>query len=459
MSRNWALLRSALPFAAVVAFAAVLAACGGGGGGGGGGTGGPPPPTPTPTPKPVTCLFEHVAKVMASWVAPWPNHAPALSRRIGPGPAVRVCGNSGPGHMRCLAWKRTDLASPAVISGYTPSDLQAAYNLPSKTAGFFQTIAIVDAYDDPKAESDLKIYRSTFSLPPCTTANGCFLKVNQSGAPSPLPTTDPAPCGGVTGCWEEEEALDVDMASAVCPNCHILLVEADGPAGTGQLYTAVDSAATKCAATEISNSWNGGEYSTESSDDVHFNRPGIPITFASGDGGYPGGYPTASQFVTAVGGTTLNNAGMVSQSETAWSLTGSLCSAFIPQPIWQSSLAVVIAHPGACGKRINNDVSAVGDPNTGVAVYNTFGGDPGWLVFGGTSVATPIIAGVYALAGNGGSIVDGSYSYSHTSSLHDVTTGNNEPCPSPQHLSYVCNSVAGYDGPTGNGTPNGVGAF
>jgi subtilase family serine protease len=349
-----------------------------------------------------------------------------------------------------------------VISGYTPSQLQAAYNLPSSTSGFFQTIAIVDAYDDPKAESDLAFYRSTFALPPCTTANGCFLKVNKDGATTPLPGTDPSSCTSVNGCWEDEEALDIDMASAICPNCHILLVETQSAAGKGELYTGDDSAATKCAATVISNSWNGSEYSGENLDDVHFTHPGIPITFASGDNGYPGGYPTASQHVTAVGGTRLCAPPFPAvcggtPSETAWPGTGSLCSQFIPQPAWQSSLAVVIAHPTVCTMRINNDVSAVADINTPVAVYSTYQ-RPGWLAFGGTSVATPIIAAVYALAGNGGSINDGSYSYSHAG-LHDVTAGNNEPCGAGLVGSYVCNALAGYDGPTGNGTPNGVGAF
>jgi hypothetical protein len=195
----------------------------------------------------------------------------------------------------------------------------------------------------------------------------------------------------------------------------------------------------------------------ETTDDVHFTHPGIPITVASGDNGYPGGYPTASQHVTAVGGTHLVNPGMPSQAESVWSGTGSLCSVYIAQPAWQSSLAVVIANPTVCTMRINNDVSAVGDPATGVAVYSTYQ-HTGWLVFGGTSVATPIIAGVYALAGNGGSIVDGSYSYSHAG-LHDVISGANSPCGAPFTGTYVCKAGAGYDGPTGNGTPNGVGAF
>ncbi|HZV79591.1 MAG TPA: S8 family serine peptidase, partial [Candidatus Binatus sp.] len=414
---------------------ATLVAFGCAGGGGGGTTGGGPAiqaPTPTPTPKPVSCLLAHLMHATAAWVAPRPSKPAAITTKIGPGPARRVCGYAGPGQMRCMAWKRTDLAlSPPVNPpGYGPADLQAAYNLPSQANGTFQTVAIVDAFDDPNAESDLAFYRTTFSLPPCTTANGCFLKVNQDGATSPLPSTDPSPCSSPQGCWEEEEALDLDMVSAVCPNCHIVLVEANGQNGAGDLYVAENSAAQKCAATEISNSWNGAEYPGEQNDDVNFNHPGVPITFASGDSGYPGGYPTASTLVTAVGGTTLSNAGKATQTETAWLDSGALCSRYIAQPSWQSNVPTVVNNPGVCTMRINNDVSAVGDPNTGVAVYTTFGGDPGWLVFGGTSVSTPIIAAVYALAGNGASIHDGSYSYSHTSSLTDIFAGSITPCPS-----------------------------
>src|SRR5271165_170170 len=465
------MISSRLAILRLTALVAVLAlgAIGGACGGGGGTSMGPPPPpptsTPTPTPKPVNCLVAHAAHAMAAWVGVRPTKPAAIPRRLGSGPAVHVCGNAGPGYMRCMAWKRTDWASPAIPGGYGPSDLQGAYNLPSGTNGVGQTVAVVDAYDDPKAEADLGVYRSTFSLPACTTANGCFLKVNQSGGTSPLPVPDPMPCSGPMGCWEEEEALDIDMVSATCPNCHILLVETDSPNNT-DLYAGEDAAATKCGANEISNSCSGGEYASEATDDVHFNRPGIPITVASGDSGYPGGYPAASQYVTAVGGTTLcttsNTSGPCNgtPSETVWKLTGSLCSIYINQPSWQSNSPTVMNNSGVCSMRINNDVSAVADTATPVAVYTTFGSDHGWLGFGGTSVATPIIAGVYALAGNGTSIHDGSYSYSHTSSLHDITSGNNDPCGlPPANNSYVCTAGAGYDGPTGNGTPNGVGAF
>ena len=132
---------------------------------------------------------------------------------------VQVCGAASPGHARCLAI-RADAAglTPSVPGGYGPSDLQSAYKLPSATAGSGQTVAIVDAFNDPKAESDLGVYRSTFGLSPCTTANGCFGKVNQSGG-----TTYPLSDIG----WSQEISLDLDMVSAICPKCHIWLVEAN----------------------------------------------------------------------------------------------------------------------------------------------------------------------------------------------------------------------------------------
>jgi subtilase family serine protease len=356
-----------------------------------------------------------------------------------------------------MSWIRTDILRPQLPSGYGPAALQAAYNLPSSTNGAGKTIAIVDAFDDPNAEADLAVYRSTFGLPACTTANGCFLKVNQNGVAGNYPTPD--------ANWAAEESLDVDMASAICPKCNIVLVEAND--NSGNLYIAENTAAGLCAASVISNSWSGGEYSGETFDDLtYFDHPGVPMTFASGDGDYPGGYPAAGKFVTAVGGTTLKNAGLGTQSETVWSHggfgTGSLCSLYVSQPAWQTALGVT--YTSVCNMRIENDVAAVGDPSTGVAVYDTYPSG-GWAVYGGTSVATPIIASVYALALNTSSINDGSYSYSHTGSLHDVLTGSNGPCtPTPPYIidftgTFICNAGAGFDGPTGNGTPNGVGAF
>jgi subtilase family serine protease len=433
-------------------------------GGGGGGSAVQPTPevrNPTPTPSISSCasLKSSIARsaliVRPSWRA-------AIPARIGPGPAERVCPYGGPGHMRCLAWLRTDVTHESTPFGYGPTDLQSAYDLASASAsdGAGQIVAVVDAYDDPNAESDLATYRQTFALAACTTTNGCFLKVNESGNTSPLPGTDS------TGGWEAEESLDVDMVSAVCPNCKIVLVEASTD-NNSDLYTAEDTAVSTCGAGEISNSWNGSEYSGETGDEVYFDHPGVMITVASGDMGYDNpneGYPATSQFVTAVGGTTLTNNG-ISWTETVWndgvvdgtlSATGSRCSQYIAQPSWQKNLGS--AYTNVCGKRIDNDVAAVADPDTGVATFDSFGGKMGclsWCVSGGTSVATPIIAAVYALAGNGASLTYGSYSYSNQSFLRDITTGSNGSCGG----TYLCNAETGYDGPTGNGSPQGIGAF
>lgn len=354
---------------------------------------------------------------------------------------ARVCPSAAPGSARCHSLVRVDNAGNPLATtapnGYGPADLQAAYALAS-SGGTGQTIAIVDAYDDGNAESDLAVYRSTYGLPPCTTANGCFRKVDQTGG-----TKYPRGDGG----WGQEISLDLDMASAICPNCHILLVEASSNS-FANLSAAVDEAAA-LGANVISNSYGGSEYSGEVTAQSHYNHPGVAITVSSGDNGYGVEFPAASQYVTAVGGTTLNPAANARGfSETVWSGAGSGCSAYISKPSWQTD--------AGCAKRTVADVSAVADPNTGVAVYDTYRQHPGgWLVFGGTSVAAPIIASVYALAGNASATVSGSYPYSHASSLFDVTSGSNGSCGG----SYLCTGGTGFDGPTGLGTPNGVGAF
>jgi subtilase family serine protease len=320
-------------------------------------------------------------------------------------------------------------------SGFGPADLRAAYSITSNGSSA-QTIAIVDAYDDPNAESDLAVYRSQFGLAACTTANGCFRKVDQDGGTN-YPRGDMG--------WAEEISLDLDMASAICPNCRILLVEARTNAFTN-LAAAVDRAAA-LGATVISNSYGGSEFSSETSYEGHYNHPGIAITVSTGDNGYGVEFPAASRYVTAVGGTSLKKSGS-SYSETAWDGAGSGCSAYIAKPSWQTD--------AGCTKRTVADVAAVADPNTGVAVYDTYRLHPGgWLVFGGTSVSAPLIGAVYALAGNTAGLTYGSYAYAHTSSLNDVVSGNNGKCGG----SYLCTAVSGFDGPTGLGTPKGTGAF
>jgi subtilase family serine protease len=322
-------------------------------------------------------------------------------------------------------------------AGYHPADLQSAYKLPSSSAGSGQTVAIVDAYDDPNAEADLGVYRSTFGLSACTTNNGCFSKVNQTGGKTP-----PSPDAG----WSEEISLDLDMVSAVCPNCHILLVEANSNSFS-DLGTAVNEAA-KLGANAISNSYSGSEFSGEGSiQSSYYTHNGVAITASSGDGGYGVGIPAGFNTVTAIGGTSLNHASNArGWKETVWSGAGSGCSAYISKPSWQKDKG--------CSRRTVADASAVADPNTGVSVYDTYQ-QSGWLVFGGTSVSSPMLASVFALAGNASSINTG-YLYSHhKGNFYDVTSGSNGSCGG----SYLCTGKKGYDGPTGWGTPKGVGGF
>jgi subtilase family serine protease len=372
----------------------------------------------------------------------------ALAEPPGPGHSGRdhraACAGPLPtGAARCDAQLVTSANGQPLLTsgpaGYGPTDLQSAYNLTSasSTNGGSQTVAIVDAYNDPNAEADLGVYRSQYGLPPCTTANGCFRKVDQNGGSS-YPAAD--------GGWSQEISLDLDMVSAICQKCKILLVEANS-SYFSDLAAAVDKAAA-LGATEISNSYGGSEYSTEVADQSHYNHPNVDVTVSSGDSGYGPQFPAASQYVTAVGGTTLNRASNSrGWSESAWSGAGSGCSAYIPKPSWQTD-------PG-CARRTIADVSADADPNTGVAVYDSFSyqNSVGWMVFGGTSVASPILASVDALAGgrSPGSTY-GSFPYSNPSWFWDVVGGGNGSCSA----TYLCTAVAGYDGPTGVGTPDGT---
>ncbi len=322
--------------------------------------------------------------------------------------------------------------------GYGPASLQAAYHLPASMAGAGQTIAIVDAYDLPTAEADLATYRAEYGLPACTSASGCFRKVNQSGG-----TTPPAADVG----WGEEIALDLDMVSAGCPKCSIILVEAASEFMPD--LGAAENTAVRLGATAVSNSWGGDEYPSETADDLYyFNHPGVAITFSAGDSGYGMEYPAASPRVIAVGGTSLTAAaGIRGYAETAWSGSGSGCSVYEPKPAWQTD--------SGCTRRSVNDVSMVADPNTGVAVYDSTPGG-GWMVFGGTSAAAPLVAASYELSRTApAAATPAATLYTHPAAFFDVTSGTNGSCVA----SYLCNSRSGYDGPTGLGTPNGIAAF
>jgi hypothetical protein len=352
--------------------------------------------------------------------------------------AVDFCGPVLPGFMHCDAMKvkRHGVVAHRSTLGdipYGPADLQDAYGLTSTAAsyGADQTVAIVDAYDLPSAESDLAIYRSHFGLPACTTANGCFKKVNQSGVAGSYPAADSG--------WGGEIALDLDAVSAVCPNCHILLVEANSPS-TSNLAAAVNRAAAM-GATQISNSYGGSEGAYEASYESSYNHPGVAVTVSSGDDGYGVEYPAASRYVTAVGGTSLyKDSSTRGWSETAWDGAGSGCSGYIPKPSWQTDTS--------CAMRAVSDVSAVADPDTGILTYDSYGtGGYPWQQVGGTSLASPVVAATYALTGS--AAATGGLAYSNPTWFNDVTSGSNGSCT----FTYLCSAGLGYDGPTGMGTP------
>ena len=362
-------------------------------------------------------------------------------------PTVRdVCGAAKPGYARCMAEVRTDVHSThaaALPPGFGPADLQAAYKLPA-TGGANQTVAIVDAGDDPTAEADLAAYRATYGLPACTTANGCFRKVNQSGTASPTP-----PDQG----WGIEISLDVDMVSASCPLCHILLVEGTTP--TSQDLAASVDTAVRLGATEVSNSYGATEGNGIQAWAADYAHPGVAIFASSGDSGYQiATVPASYSTVVSVGGTSLTkDSSARGWSEKAWVAAGSGCSAWIDKPAWQTD-------PN-CPGRMVSDVSADADPNTGPAVYDTDPNDgtPGWLIVGGTSASSPFLAGVVAQAGNPAKFPNASalYAPSAAAGLNDVVSGHTagRDCGGD----YQCNAGPGYDGPTGMGTPNGLSAF
>jgi hypothetical protein len=340
--------------------------------------------------------------------------------------------------------------SPALFGdgkegGYSPEDLRGAYNLPSTSVGSGQTVAIVDAFDDPNAESDLKTYRAQYGIAECTTANGCFRKVNESGETSyPEASAE----------WSPEISLDLDMVSAICPNCHILLVEAANDLSSN--FANAEDEAAKLGATEISNSFAGATLSEPPEFAAAYDHPGIPITAAGGDHGFGVESPASNPHVIAVGGTTLvpakNSRGW---SETVWfehegAGTGSGCSEEA-KPAWQTD--------AGCPFRTNNDVAAVADPNTPVSVYDSYKpeGHSPWRLLGGTSVATPIVAAAMALSTPYTRTLEGAKSlYLEADgvpgggALNDIVSGSNGTCGN-----YLCEAGPGYDGPTGVGSLDG----
>lgn len=392
-----------------------------------------------------------------------------------------ACAQPPPGGARCLAMRlvlgaqsqsaaagRSALAGATVnkkpYAGFlTPQLLHEAYGLPTETAaGATQTIAVVDAFNDPTAEADLAVYDQQFGLGPCTSENGCFEKVNQEGKASPLPADE--------GGWASEISIDVQMARAICQSCHILLVEADSEEFS-DLGTAVDTAA-RLGASEISNSYGATEQPAYEADAADYDHPDVPVLVSAGDCGYDNAFcpeePVGANFpadypdVVSVGGTTLKEQSGKWVS-TLWEEGGSGCSDLFSAPLWQSAVAGFSA-TGCGGDRAVADVSAIANPNTGVDVYDSTPEEPGakntgWGVWGGTSVASPILAGEFGLAGGANGVsYPGQTLYDHagqSGAFYDVLSGANGECAKAS----ICEARSGYDGPSGLGSPTGLEAF
>jgi hypothetical protein len=386
-------------------------------------------------------LFTAVASIAALFVPLVPAvaaPAPPAPPTAAPAP-VSLC-EPTPGSVACMAEEApvAPAATPGRLNAYGPADLKAAYDIPASTTN--ATVAIVVAYAAPSVEADLGAYRAFYGLPACTIANGCLSVLNQRGAASPLPTTTNAG-------WETETALDVQMVSAVCPSCRIMLMLADSDNGKN-MHDAVLAAVAK-GAQFVSMSWGAPEFS--GMDRFGFDTPGVAFVAASGDNGYGTAWPAVDSNVVSVGGTSLTRSTTTARgfTEKVWGTsasngTGSGCSAYVPKPSWQTT--------SLCGSaRAMNDVAVVGDPSTGVAVYL----HGSWRKMGGTSAGAPIVAAMYALAGSPSTTVaPPSYPYANRSHFLDITQGSNGDCGSA-----VCNAASGWDGPTGVGVPQGVGGF
>lgn len=370
-------------------------------------------PSPTPSPNVVAGLVSAVTDLTCGVTAGVTCHV--LS---GTGPQGLPAGTAA-----------------SALPGLHPADLQDAYALPSDSAGAGQTIGIVVAYDDPSLESDLDIYRAKFGLPACTSRNGCFKKIGL-GLLGTLLAGNQA--------WGQEASIDTQVASAVCPRCKLVVVEATSDAPAALLAAAKTAVAN--GATVVSNSYSLDEDAAES--DASY-AIGVPFVFGSGDAGAGAQWPAASSHVIAVGGTSLTRDGSArGWSETVWSGTGGGCSAYVAKPAWQTDRG--------CANRTANDIAAFADPNPGVAVYDSYlSRSAGWRTYGGTSVAAPIVAGAIALAGNGRSVLqNAAHIYAHASALNPVTAGRNGAC-----ADYLCVAGPGYSAPAGNGSPNGIGAL
>lgn len=380
----------------------------------------------------------------------WPSSLGAYPSTLS---AYAAC-ESKSGQAQCHSQWRSDIATNAnpftpasQIQGYQPDDLQNAYDVPWHAAnkGGDQTIGIVVAYHDPNLSAALNVYRNTFGLPRCTANNDCLTVAwngsngSGNGWNNGWNTTPPP---SFNQGWAIEEELDVEMASAICPNCNILVSEA-ADASLQNLASAVTLAVNQ-GATEVSNSYSVPETSDMAQYASAYKANGVPMTVSAGDRGYGPGFPATLSTVTAVGGASLVNSNG-NWGEAVWPGTGSGCSSFVQKPSWQTDTG--------CSNRTANDLAVVADPATGVAAFIPYVG--GWAVFGGTSVGAPIVAGLYALAENGAYINNASILYKHANAFAPITSRANGTC----YPNYLCNGGPGYDGPSGLGMPVGVGAF
>jgi Subtilase family len=456
--------------------------------------------------------------------APAPGQAACMALQLLPVTAEARRRTHPLGMVRHASHARPATLTPAGgFLGLRPQDLHSAYSLPV-SAPSQQVIAIVDAFNDPTAEADLQTYDEEFGLPACTTANKCFTRVGQTGSEAELPfpkstaeletfskgTTAQRNKAKEAIGWGVEISLDVQSAHATCQSCRILLVEA-ASANNANLVAAERRAVT-LGATEISNSWGTPEEAVGLSEIEAFNHPGTVITASAGDNGYRDwagtegqftSFPASSPSVVAVGGTRLRTLGIGGawQGETVWNGSGASgggCSTLFTAPAWQQE-ATNWGAVGCASKRAANDVAADADPYTGFVIRDSDlpgkecqeeyeeGGTihtiPEWCTYGGTSLASPIIASVFALAGGANAVSYPAQTLYRTlahapGKLHDVTVGSNgacgasfnektglSNCSSAEEAAASCSSqlaclaAPGYDGPSGVGTPNGLLGF
>ncbi len=354
-----------------------------------------------------------------------------------PGAALAASSSAPTAHSYALvrgldgrAWRVADRAGVGPLAtssptGLDPATIKAAYNFPTAlTAGTGKTIAIVDAFDDPTAEADLGVFSSQYGLPACTTANGCFKKVNQTGG-STLPPVDAG--------WALEISLDIQWAHAIAPGAHILLVEATSNS-FANLLAAEDYA--KTHAQYVSNSWGSSrEFSGETSYDSHFSQSGVSFFVSAGDSGATPQYPSVSPNVISVGGTLLKGTngqpltpGGTFGSESGWSGGGGGCSRLEKATSAQLSFSGYANAGCKRNSRATPDVSLDADPNSGVSVYDStpYNGSAGWFQVGGTSASAPMWA---ARASVTVAVVNAAYVYGTAITYRDITTGSNgQPC-------------------------------